>query len=175
MLLILATGGAFAAQPSALTLPVAGNFADAVGGTGTFTGQYHITNFSTDAGKLLAQGYVTGTLTDSTGRAIGSVMKAITLPVSLSQASSGMRAAGVQTAATCPILHLDLGPISLDLLGLQVNLSEVVLDISAQSGSGNLLGNLLCAITHLLDGAGALVDIANLLNQILSVLSGLLG
>ncbi|HEY3056925.1 MAG TPA: hypothetical protein VGK31_13450 [Thermoanaerobaculia bacterium] len=102
-------------------------------------------------------------------------MKAVTLPVAILHSASAVRSAAVQITATCPILHLDLGPLSLNLLGLQVNLSEVVLDITAQSGAGNLLGNLLCAITHLLDGAGALADIANLLNQILQVLSGLLG
>ena len=69
--------------------------------------------------------------------------------------------------ATCSILHLDLGPLSLNLLGLQVNLSEVVLDITAQTGAGNLLGNLLCAITGLLDSPGGL---ARLLNQILGIL-----
>ena len=66
---------------------------------------------------------------------------------------------------TCEILHLDLGPLSLDLLGLQIDLSRVVLDITAQAGAGNLLGNLLCAVAGLLDNPGGL---ARLLNQILS-------
>ena len=43
-------------------------------------------------------------------------------------------------------------PLDLDLLGLQVHLDRVVLDIVAQTGAGNLLGNLLCAVTGLLDG-----------------------
>jgi hypothetical protein len=68
---------------------------------------------------------------------------------------------------TCQILHLDLGPLSLNLLGLQVDLSRVVLDITAQAGAGNLLGNLLCAVAGLLDNPGGL---ANLLNQILAAL-----
>jgi hypothetical protein len=46
-------------------------------------------------------------------------------------------------------------------------LSEIVLDIAAQSGAGNLLGNLLCSVTGLLDSPGAL---ARLLNQILGIL-----
>lgn len=37
-------------------------------------------------------------------------------------------------------------------------------------GAGNLLGNLLCAVVNLLNGAGALAQIANLLNQILALL-----
>ena len=72
-------------------------------------------------------------------------------------------------AATCDILHLDLGPIALDILGLQVNLSRVVLDITAQSGAGNLLGNLLCAVAGLLDNPTGL---AKLLNEILAALLG---
>jgi hypothetical protein len=46
------------------------------------------------------------------------------------------------TQATCDILHLDLGPLAIDLLGLQIDLSRVVLDVVAEAGAGNLLGNL---------------------------------
>jgi len=45
-----------------------------------------------------------------------------------------------------------------------------VLDITAQSGPGRLLGNLLCAIAHLLDGSGPLSQIAQLLNQLIGIL-----
>jgi hypothetical protein len=45
-----------------------------------------------------------------------------------------------------------------------------VLDIVAQSGAGNLLGNLLCAVTNLLNGGVALGQIVNLLNSILGIL-----
>jgi hypothetical protein len=72
--------------------------------------------------------------------------------------------------STCLILHLDLGPLSLNLLGLHVDLSEVVLDITGETGAGNLLGNLLCAVAGLLDNPGGL---SKLLNQILGILSGL--
>jgi hypothetical protein len=51
----------------------------------------------------------------------------------------------------CPILFLDVGPIFLDLLGLQVDVSQIVIDITAVAGEGNLLGNLLCAVAGLLD------------------------
>jgi len=71
--------------------------------------------------------------------------------------------------ASCDILHLVLAPLDLDLLGLQVHLDRVVLDIVAVSGAGNLLGNLLCAVTGLLDGGltGQLGQLTQLLNQIL--------
>lgn len=51
----------------------------------------------------------------------------------------------------CPILTLDVGKIFLDLLGLQVETSEIQIDITAVAGPGNLLGNLLCAVAGLLD------------------------
>ena len=68
---------------------------------------------------------------------------------------------------TCQILHLDLGPLNLDLLGLQIDLSRIVLDITAQAGAGNLLGNLLCGVANLLNDPGGL---ARLLNSILDLL-----
>lgn len=75
-----------------------------------------------------------------------------------------------QTAGSCRILHLVLGPLDLDLVGLQVHLDQVVLDITAQSGPGNLL----CAVAGLLDSSTGLStilnQIANLPNQILGVL-----
>jgi hypothetical protein len=52
------------------------------------------------------------------------------------------------------------------------------LNITAQSGSGNLLGNLLCSVAHLLDNTGGgssglsglLQQLTSLLNQILAQL-----
>ena len=71
--------------------------------------------------------------------------------------------------ASCDILHLELGPLDLDLLGLVVHLDKIVLDIDAEP-AGGLLGSLLCAIANLLDINGPLADIVNLLNQILALL-----
>jgi len=70
----------------------------------------------------------------------------------------------------------DIGAIHLDLLGLVVDLAPVHLNITAVSGSGALLGNLLCALTHLLDQQSPLqTAVTNLLNTINNLLSGLLG
>lgn len=72
----------------------------------------------------------------------------------------------------CDILFLELGPLELDLLGLVVTIPEpVVIDIDAVPGEGNLLGNLLCAVTGLLDNPGGnLRTVTNLLNRIFSIL-----
>src|SRR5688500_15371699 len=171
------------APRKALSLPVNGTFTDAVGGVGTFNGTFKLMEFAAvSETELVARGYVVGTLTDSLGNAIGSVAAPATFPVETDSIGTASReriaASAVRTMATCPILHLDLAPISLNLLGLTVNLSQVVLDIAAESGAGALLGNLLCAVVGLLDGiggAGVLANIADLLNRILDVLSGILG
>jgi len=156
--LLLGSNAAFAASKS-LSVPVAGTFTDSIGGTGTFSGVFQITQFVNDGGQAAAKGLMSGTLTDSAGTVVGTTLKSVTIPVV------------VDPTSTCEILHLDLGPLSLDLLGLQVNLNEVVLDISAESGAGNLLGNLLCAVVHLLDGISFNVTtLVGLLNQILQAL-----
>jgi hypothetical protein len=49
----------------------------------------------------------------------------------------------------------------------------VHLVITAVQAAGNLLGNLLCAITHLLDGTPTAGGLAALLNSILALLGQL--
>jgi hypothetical protein len=76
-------------------------------------------------------------------------------------------------AGTCDILHLELGPLDLNLLGLEVMLDDcsggpVVVDISGQRGRGNLLGNLLCGLI----GSGR-AGLGATLGQILSQIPGL--
>lgn len=133
---------------SAITIPVTGS-----GGGGTFAGTFKLTQFAVSQGQVVANGILSGIVTGANGVQT-SLVKTVALPVQI-------------TDPSCQILHLDLGPLNLNLLGLQVNLSEIVLDITAQSGAGNLLGNLLCSVAGLLDNPGGL---ANLLNQILGAL-----
>ena len=71
----------------------------------------------------------------------------------------------------CPILHLELNEIDLNLLGLRVQTSDICLNIHAEEGPGNLLGNLLCSLTGLLDGP--LTGILDRLNQLLPINLGL--
>ena len=58
----------------------------------------------------------------------------------------------------CPILNLQLGPIHLSLLGLNVDTSPICLDITANAGQG-LLGDLLCGVANLLSGGTPLATI----------------
>lgn len=128
-------------------IPVTGTTADG----GTFTGTVQPTQFVAQGREVLLKGLVSGTLENGGGGTAGTVSDApVSLPVAL-------------PTATCPILHLTLGPLDLNLLGLTVHLDRVVLDLTAISGPGNLLGNLLCAVAGLLDGGGTLAQLNRLL------------
>jgi hypothetical protein len=160
-------GSAQAAQPSSpFTFPVTATSVD----QGTFNGTFKVTKFAVSNGAVVAQGVVTGTLVDENG-VTNTIIRFVNVPVILNDAARGTAAVA---AIGCEVLHLELGPLDLDLLGLVVHLDRVVLDITAVPGAGNLLGNLLCAIVGLLDGSN-LGQLANLLNQLLNLLGGLLG
>jgi hypothetical protein len=62
---------------------------------------------------------------------------------SVSVSPMAARAAG----ATCPVLDLILGPLNLNLLGLEVDLNQVHLTITATQGGGTL-GDLFCSLSH---------------------------
>lgn len=126
---------------------------------------------STLAGLLTITelGLVDGALV-ATGTLVGTVTSPLGVVTQFTQTFTDTALSLIGSAGACDILTLDLGPIFLDLLGLQVDLSAINLDIVAQSGPGNLLGNLLCAVAHLLDGPGALAGILNILGQINSIL-----
>jgi hypothetical protein len=68
----------------------------------------------------------------------------------------------------CTILDLTLGPLHLDVLGLVVDLNQVHLTITGQTGNGQLLGNLLCGLANALNGSGGAGGLANILNQLLA-------
>ena len=148
--------------PSGLSFPLS-----ATGAPGTFNGTLRIVSFGVQNNALVASGIVTGTMVSATGAAT-SIARTVTVPVATSAAARSK--AALAAPGSCEILHLELGPLDLDVLGLIVHLDRVVLDLSAAPGAGNLLGNLLCSVTNLLNGAGALAQIANLLNQILAIL-----
>jgi hypothetical protein len=158
---------AAASDAGAMTSTVSGTFTDAIGGTGAVTGTFTPTQFIANSNQVLASGELTATLVDSIGRSVGSATQTVTLPV-VRDESGGTFAA----LATCQVLDLVLGPLDLNLLGLVVHLDRVHVNITAVTGPGNLLGNLLCAVLDLLNGTGNLGTIANLLNVILALLNG---
>jgi hypothetical protein len=164
---LVAAFSATAAPPDkgGLNVPVVGT-----GPAGSFAGNFQIQQFAeTGDGGVAAIGTLTGVVKATDGTTVGSIVKNVALPVTM---PSAVRSIGIQQVASCEILHLDLGPIFLDLLGLQISLSRVVLDITAVPGAGNLLGNLLCAIAGLLDPGppSPLSQLVNLLNRLLAIL-----
>jgi hypothetical protein len=182
-----ATASAQNKNANRLIVPVTGVAA----GVGAVAGNYAISRFEVQDGKLVAIGTVTATVTDAAGNVVRTFVSDATVPVTNGGSRVAKRAAevAVPTAScdggdvaadmsvaqlgSCDILSLVLGPLHLDLLGLVVDLNQVVLDITAQSGAGNLLGNLLCAITGLLDAGSLGAQLVGLLNQLIGVLGSL--
>ena len=138
------------------------------------TGSFTPLKFVQKDGKQQVKGVVRGLVTHADGsKETFAALRALKVKKINGQPLSGLSATS-QHLAACDILHLVLGPLDLDLLGLQVHLDKVVLDIVAATGAGNLLGNLLCAITGLLDGGplgGLLAQLNDLLGQILDALN----
>lgn len=154
--LVFAVGAAFTMAPTqaeaAISTPVKAP---------NFTGTLNITQFATQTingvPTVVALGSLTGTLSAPNGLLQNVSVGNIAIPVT----SIG--------SATCPILSLTLGPLHLNVLGLVIDLNQVVLNITAVGGTGNLLGNLLCDVANLLNPSqiGSLVAV---LNQILGSL-----
>jgi hypothetical protein len=155
--MLVVTPGALA-QPvtnQSVAIPVTASPATVNGALGTLTGTLNITNVQLVNGVATVVGTFTGNVTNAAGTVLATLTN---VPVQLPILAT--------SAGTCQILHLELGPLDLNVLGLVVHLDKVVLDITAQSGPGNLLGNLLCAVAHLLDNTGS--------NGLVTVLNNLL-
>jgi hypothetical protein len=153
-----------------ITSTVVGRASDGSKVTGSFTP----TRFVQSGGALWAKGFLQGKIhhADGTVTKFSGIKK---MPV---KKINGQSAADARTstraASACDILNLVLGPLDLNVLGLEIHLQRVVLDIVAVAGAGQLLGNLLCAVAGLLDGsplAGLLGQLSTLLNQILAALN----
>ena len=160
---VLPAAAANAAQPAAassVSQAVAAPAAVPVTGTAvtgdSFVGQISDLTVRTVNGALQLTGSITGNLTNTAG-VVTPVTDTFTATI-----------ADLAVGDACDILNLDLGPLHLNVLGLVIDLQEVVLDITAVPGAGNLLGNLLCAVAGLLDGNGPLQGIGALLNRLLT-------
>jgi hypothetical protein len=134
--------------------------------------RYTIERFIAKGGKLYSVGSVVGRLG---GRRVSK--DNVRLPASVAYAS-GARASQLPLPPlppgnSCSILALNLGPINLNLLGLVVRTNEIQLRIDAVQGPGNLLGNLLCGITGILNpptlASTPLGQLAQILNALLAL------
>ena len=132
---------------------------------GTVKVKFLMKKFVRQGSKLVAKGTAVATYTPTVG-----TPTTVSQPFNATVVTGGRSVAAV--TRTCQVLHLELGPLDLNLLGLVVHLDTVHLNITAQPGPGNLLGNLLCSVAHLLDNTNAsqnaLQQLLNRLNQIIA-------
>jgi hypothetical protein len=141
------------------------------GKKGTFKGSVDITAFQLNsAGNgIEAVGQLTGKVTgDAKKTGNGSkktknVNEQVVFPVTVTSGGD------VVVAATCTILNLVLGPITLNLLGLTLTTNTIRIRLTGETNS--LLGGLLCGLVGApLINLGDLVAVVGLLNQILAIL-----
>ena len=143
-----------------------------------FTGTYTIERFVSSGGKLYSVGTLKGKVGNKKIKKEGVRLPAAVAnnaTASGSQAHSSQVVPPLPAGNACSILSLNLGPINLNLLGLVIRTNEIQLRIDAVQGPGNLLGNLLCGITGLLNPATGGTGVANTpLAQLAQILNALL-
>jgi hypothetical protein len=172
---------------TALRLPVAGTFEKG----GEFTGTISINRFEQRDDRVVAVGFVSGVLSKG-GHALGTAVAGeVTWPVAIKSGgqvlaiwhgANGPRQTQVAWSpgvgpsvrvlpaqTSCQVLDLALGPVNVNVLGVQVALSAVTFSLTGGTGP---LGDLVCAASNLL---GNVAGIVNLLNSILGLLTGLVG
>ena len=167
-LAVMLIGGAGPAAAQTSTTPLT----KTVKMTGTakngkkFKGTYTIKRFTHRGSKLYAVGTLKGRLK---GRRV--TKNNVRVPASLARPASAAQIPPTPNA--CQILNLTLQPIDLNLLGLRLRTSRIDLRLEGVPGAGNLLGNLLCGITGILDPQAATPATPSLLTQVLNALLAL--
>jgi len=153
-----------------LTVPVTGQARSGGRINGTFTIEQFVQSSNPATPFDVA---AVGTLVLQTANGRIAVTK-VTMPVQLANGGSSTSPGVSALAVTCPILDLTLGPLDLNLLGLEIHLDQVHLTIDANP-AGGLLGQLLCAIANLLTPTTLqqLINLLNALNDLLAALGGL--
>jgi hypothetical protein len=153
----------------------------AVSGTKSFKGTYKIDRFATRNGKLVTVGTLKGTLKKK-GKTKSVKRNGVIMPAAATGAGpADLPVPGATTSQAlpdipnaCQVLNLRLQPITLNLLGLVVRTNDINVRIDAVPGNGNLLGNLLCSITNLLNPGGGLGPLTTALNQLTAALNAIL-
>jgi hypothetical protein len=98
----------------------------------------------------------------------------------LNQVFAQATSSNALVGASCQVLNLAVGPLDLNILGLEVALDDcsngpVTVDITATPGGG-LLGDLLCSLTDVLNVRNPnLTAILSVLRNIVAIIGGLIG
>jgi hypothetical protein len=169
--------------PKALVLPLSGVGADGV----TFKGVVAVQRFVHRDGEVFAMGAVSGSLSGPAGPIGTTVYLPVAFPVHVGNGPTARMERGViepasasahdygarvilAQASTCGVLHLDLGAVDLNLLGIAVTTTPLTIDINGDTGGP--LGNLVCTVLATVNNV---VGLVNLLNSLLGLVTGLLG
>jgi hypothetical protein len=144
-----------------------------VTGSKGFKGTYAIKRFTTRNGKMYAVGTLQGTVRKN-GKTKRVKPRTVSMPATLAGAGGAKASQVPPIPGDCTILNLYFAPINLNLLGLSVRTNQIDLRIDAVPGAGNLLGNLLCGITGILNPTGALGQLTGALNQLTAALNAIL-
>ena len=135
-----------------------------------FTGTYTIRRFTQSGGKVYAVGTAEGQAQGPQRHEQPNVR----IPVTLARHdTAGAAQLPEPTPGACQMLDLVLNPIDLNLLGLRLATSRIEVLLEAVPGAGALLGNLLCAITGILDPQAATPATPSQLAQVLNALLAL--
>ena len=176
------------AAPGAVRLAVSGTADRGISFNGTIT----INRFEERNNQIVAIGFVAGVLSRGS-QSLGSALAGeIALPVvvrsrgvtAVSGQAPAQRAGKLVRAAwspktrpaevapmqDCGVLNVALAPATVNLLGAQVNLGPVSVDLTGVAGQP--LGDLVCEASALLGNVAGLVGV---LNSILGLVTGLLG
>ena len=102
----------------------------------------------------------------------GSFVAGSGLPAQITQMSGGTLGNFIPPAAANgpTLVSLQLDPININLLGLEVRTSAITINVSVEAGDGQLLGNLLTVVSNLVNLQG----VNKALNSVLDTTVGLL-
>lgn len=181
------TGAQQAPASAVVQLPVTGSFH----GGGSFAGTVTINRFEqTSDNRIAAVGFVSGVLSRGSRDLGTAIAGQVRWPVAVRSGVQSLSVHGTPKgngitrigwspqaggyalvqATTCTVLDVALGPVNVNLLGVQVALAPVTLNLSGTQGTP--LGDLVCSASDLL---GRVAELVNVLNGILGLLTGLLG
>jgi hypothetical protein len=93
--------------------------------------------------RLVARGRAVATYTASDGT---KTVRSVPFKAHATVLHRGRALASASQTGTCPVLTLELDQLSLDLLGLHVDLSKVILTVTADPNGGTL-GKLFCSLS----------------------------
>lgn len=144
---------------------------------GRITGTFAITRFALQDGVVMAVGLLTAAASDgdvgvaSGGGLVNGLVGAENGVTGVSAVVSPIAVPVTTMSGTCDGLHLELGPADPDVLGRQLHLDRVALEIGSASTAGDPVRDLLCSIAGLLAGNDVGEQLVRLFNRLPAVLA----